>query len=157
MLPLSIDAKLVIGVLIASSAVAARAGNNDTNPFHPIVVKNIFKLHDPPLQRIEPETQPLAKITLTGITTILGRPLALFEWSVPGQQQKKNYSTLTIGEADGPIEVLQIDAKAGAVTVKNHGVTMTLTFEQNGAKPASTIQTRELRLPPPPPPPEMPK
>lgn len=144
------DVRLAVWLLAVSFASTVEAAVDEGNPYHPIVAKNIFKLQDPPrLKQVETELPPLAKVALTGITTILPRPLALLEWSEPGQQ-KKNYSTLTEGQGEGPIEILRIDDKAGSVTIKNHGVTMTLTFEQNGAKPASVIQTRELRLPPPP-------
>ena len=148
--------RLTIWLLAVSFTSIAEASVNEGNPYRPIAVKNIFRLREPLIERIQTNPPALAKITLTGITTILPRPLALFEWSEPGQQ-KKNYSTLTEGQSEGPIEVLRIDAKAGSVTLKNHGVTVTLTFDQNAARPAPTIQTRELHLPPAPEPPEPPK
>lgn len=149
-------ARLTVLLLTVGFTGAVEAAVSEDNRYQQIAAKNIFKLQEPPRPKPDVgETPPPAKIILTGITTIFARPLALFEWSEPGQQQKKNYSTLTEGQSEGPIELLRIDAEAGSVTLKNHGITMTLTFGQNTASPAPVIQTRELRLPPPPPsPPE---
>ena len=125
-------------------AIAARAVVNDGgNPYHPIVERNIFGLKDPPPPPPpeEPKGPPPPKITLTGITDVLGRKLALLEWQEPpgpGQPLKKNFATLTEGQREGKIEVLEIDVKAGIVKVNNHGVADTLSFKDDGAKLPAT-------------------
>ena len=123
-------------------AIAAKAVVNDGgNPYHPIVERNVFGLKDPPPPpEPKPEGPPPPKITLTGITDVLGRKLALLEWVepvTPGQpaNNKKNYSTLTEGQREGKVEVLEIDVKAGTVKVNNYGVTNTLSFKDDSAKP----------------------
>ncbi len=123
--------------------IAARAVVNDGgNPYYPIVERNVFGLKDPPPPP-EPKQEgpPPPKITLTGITDVLGRKLALLEWQEPpaaGQPAKKNFSTLTEGQREGKIEVLEIDIKAGIVKVNNYGVTNTLSFKDDGAKLPAT-------------------
>jgi hypothetical protein len=137
--------KIALAIAGLSFAIAANAIVNDgSNPYQPIVERNVFGLKDPPPPPSpDAEKPPPAKITLTGISTILGRKQALLEWTeppTPGQQPKKNYSILTEGQREGQIEVLQIDEKAGMVKVRNYGVAQTLNFEQNGPKlPSSPI------------------
>ena len=101
--------------------------------------RNVFGLRPPPTQ---PEaTNPPAqvqKITLTGITTILGNKRALMKvlpaLLKPGETAKELSLILTEGQRESDIEVLQIDEKVGSVIVNNSGAVMTLTFEKDGAK-----------------------
>jgi len=117
----------------------------------------VFGLRPPPSQADLTNAPPqLPKITLTGITTILGNKRALMKilpMSVkPGETAKELSLILTEGQRESEIEVLQIDEKAGSVKVNNSGTLMTLTFEKDGAKlPATStpagVPTVPSRLP----------
>jgi len=90
--------RIAFCLVVFGCAITARAIVNDTgNPYHPIVERNVFGLKDPPpkVEDSGPPKPPPANITLTGITDVLGRKLALVEWVepvVPGQpaNSKKN-------------------------------------------------------------------
>ena len=108
--------------LQAGPTVAATAGD----PYSPIVARNVFGLNPPP--QITPARQdsaPPPKITLTGITTIIGPPEALF--TVAGgkrdgkQWQDKSYILKQAEEEDG-VGVVTIDVRKCVVTFSNHGV-----------------------------------
>jgi len=126
--------------------VAANAAADDSlgNPYHGIVERNIFALKPPPPPAPPPDDKPPpVKITLNGVTDILGRKLALMETppppAKPGEQAKSKQSLiLTIGERQNDIEVLDIDPIAGSVKVNNAGSIVTLTLEKDGPKLAST-------------------
>jgi hypothetical protein len=134
---------LAAGVL----AVDARAIVPDSTPGHyqGITERNAFGLRPPPTQA--PPTNPpaqLSKVTLTGITTILGNKRALMKVLPtvlkPGEAAKELSLILTEGQREDEIEVLQIDEKAGSVKLNNSGTVMTLTFEKDGAKlPATSV------------------
>jgi len=132
---------LVASVALGTASAAVTAA--DSSPYNGIVERNLLGLRPPPPPP-DPEAankpQP-SKITLTGITTILGRKLALMKTPPrppkPGEQAKTEESyTLGIGELQDEVEVLEIDEVAGTVKVKNAGILETVSFDQNGAKPA---------------------
>ena len=108
------------------------------NPYQGIVERNVFNLKPPPpVGPPEPPPAPVPKITLTGITTILGNKRALMkvlEPPKPPQAAKEESYILTEGQRDGEIEVLAIDEQAGTVKVNNHGTVQELTFDKDGAK-----------------------
>ena len=90
----------------------------------------------------------MPKITLTGITTILGNKRALMKVAPsvakPGQASKEESLILTEGQREGEVEVLQIDERAESVKVNNSGTVMTLTFEKDGAKLPATPAPRAV-------------
>lgn len=94
------------------------------NPYKPIATRNVFALNavslpQPPAQ----PPAPLARISLTGLTTILGPPNALFKVSNPAEPGKPEKSyLLREGQIQDDIEVMSIDAINGIVTFRNHGV-----------------------------------
>ena len=101
-----------------------------------ITERNVFALKPPP-PPVDPNAvkeEAPSKITLTGITTILGNKRALLRVAVAAGKEE-NYM-LTEGQRDGSVEVLEIDEKAGSVKVSNAGQVATLTFDKNGAKAA---------------------
>src|SRR5207249_3040854 len=81
------------------------------------------------------------KITLTGITDILGKKQALMNVAMPAkppEPAKQQSFIIAMGQRDGDIEVLDIDEKIGSVKLNNFGTEMLLTMEKDGAKlPAS--------------------
>jgi hypothetical protein len=138
---------IMFGLLAAGAGlttVCAVTPEPSATPYEGIVDRNAFGLKPPPPPP-DPEASkpPPVKITLTGITTILGNKRALMKTppptGKPGDQPKGEQSyILTIGQREGNIEVLDIDEKAGSVKVNNAGSIVTLTFEKDGAKLPAT-------------------
>jgi hypothetical protein len=135
---------LAAGVALGTAPAAMTA--EASNPYQGIVERNLFGLKPPPPPP-DPEAankpQP-SKITLTGITTILGRKLALMKTPPrapkPGEQAKTEQAyTLAVGERQDEIEVLEIDEVAGTVKVNNAGTVETVSFDKNGVKPSSPV------------------
>lgn len=122
-------------------ACLSASGADADNPYVGIVDRNVFQLRPPVL--VPPVTNPqppavVSKLTLTGITTIFGKPLALLTTQPTGKPQdagKREHYSLRVGQRMDGIEVLSIDAKKGVVRVKNNGAEETLDFINNGAKP----------------------
>ena len=172
-----------MGLLVASAlCLAARAVPAETpeSPYQEIIDRNVFNIRPPAPPNPDENKPPPPKITLQGITTILGNKRALLkcpEPPKPGQPAQEEALILAEGQRDGDIEVLEIDEKGGTVKVNNHGVVQTLDFASNGEKAAPrnpfqpgvpglpsglnpgvlrTIPTRTLRLPALPAPPQQP-
>ena len=126
--------------LLSGSAVHAAT----SNPYGGIVDRNVFSLKPAPLvdsTPVAPPTPPV-KLTLNGITTILGNKRALLHAQIPAhppESAKEENYMLTEGQRDGGIEVLSIDEHAGIVKVNNNGLTETLDFVNNGAKAVASV------------------
>lgn len=110
------------------------------NPYTGIVGRNAFALKPPtPLTvtPISPVVQP-PSIELQGITTILGRPQVLLRIKLaarPPEPAKEQSVVLDVGQREGEVEVLEIDAVAGSVLLKNQGANLPLNMQDNAAKP----------------------
>jgi len=82
------------------------------------------------------------RIVLTGITTILGRKLAVMKALLPpakpGEHAKEEPLLLAEGQREENIEVLKVDEKAGRVTVSDFGTVTNLTFSENGPAPGAS-------------------
>lgn len=124
------------------------------NNYQGIVDRNVFNLHPPP-PPVDPNELAkskiqIPKITLNGITTILGTKNVFL--TVPATKPGVPPDTMMLaeGQAENEVEVKQIDEKAGVVKVLNHGEEQTLDFEHNGTKPAPTTgnPTSPLTIPP---------
>ena len=138
---------LIGGLACCASATAVTPDSSETsgNPYQSIVDRNVFSLKPPPapVDSAEANKTPVLKITLTGMTTILGNKRVLMKTAPPpgkpGEPPKtEQFYILTEGQREGDIEVLEINEKAGSVKVNNAGTPMTLTFEKDGAKLPST-------------------
>jgi hypothetical protein len=92
---------------------------------------------------------PPPKITLTGITTILGKKVTFLTTPPVKPGTPPESVMLAEGQAQNEIEVKSIDEKAGVVQVINHGEPETLDFEKNGAKPSGPAPGTPLTLPAP--------
>jgi hypothetical protein len=132
-----------VGIVLGAS-VGATVSETPAAQYQVIPQRNAFGLQ-PPVQ-IAPAAipPPLPKITLTGITTILGNKRALMKVAPvglkPGETNKEISLILTEGQSEAEVEVLQIDEKAGSVKVNNAGTQMLLTFDKDGAKlPATSL------------------
>ena len=128
------------GAVLLGVAADARASDVSGSPYQAIVERNVFGLKPPPPPP-DPEVNkpPPPKITLTGITTILGNKRALMKaWlpPKPGVKNEEQSLILAVGQRDGEIEVLEIDDAAGTVKVNDFGTITNLSFENNGVKMA---------------------
>jgi hypothetical protein len=125
--------------LVASCAASALPSDSQGAPYHQIVERNAFHLsafispaYAPPTVRI-----PIPKISLTGITTILGRKFAFITIAGIQAGQLPVSQMLGEGEALNDVGVKSIDERAGLVQIINHGELQTLDFEhQTGNVPA---------------------
>lgn len=113
------------GVLIFNFGARGGGSPGTNNPYATIVSRNVFGLQ--PSQTVNPPAPippVLPKITLNGITSILGPREALFkvtEPSSPGQVAGNKSYLLKEGETQDGIEVTRVDEGAGVVFFDNHG------------------------------------
>jgi hypothetical protein len=127
---------VLVGVLFGAGAQAATEDTSN-KPYGAIVERNVFNLHAPP-PPLNPadliKKTPPPKITLTGITTILGMKKTFLTTPPTKPGSPPESIGLAEGQAQNDIEVKSIDEKAGVVQVINHGEPQTLDFEHDGAK-----------------------
>lgn len=122
-----------------------------------IAARNVFgltPLRSDPLPREQQTNAPPPRITLTGITTILGPAEALYK--VAGgqqdgnQRQEKSY-ILNPGQEQDGVAVVAIDVKKGIVTFNNHGVRQDIALTNELAiseKPLSATSATSVTGPP---------
>jgi len=119
------------------------------NPYQGIVERNLFNLKPPPGPEDNlPPPAPPPKITLTGITTILGNKRVLFKVQVPPRPPappKEESYILSEGQRDGDIEVLEIDETGGVVKFNNHGTIQTLDLTNDATKPPNSSPPAGVR------------
>jgi hypothetical protein len=119
-------------------ASGAKALVTEPSPFRGIVERNVFGLKPitPTVSAPAVPPAPPSKITLNGITTILGNKRALLSVQAPGKPVES--FILAEGQRDGGVEVKTIDEKNGSIEVDNHGVAQTISFKDDGAKLSPT-------------------
>src|SRR3974390_2908836 len=131
---------VLAGFVLGLAPGFARAEVAD-NPYSGIVVRNVFNLRPPPRPEDNlPPPQAPPKITLTGITDILGNKRALMKTQMvlaPGKPATEQSLILAEGQRDGEIEVLSIDEQTATVKVSNHGVVQELNFDKDAIKLAT--------------------
>jgi len=128
---------VALGLSLGASAMVAGTSGH---PYLGIVSRNVFGLVSAQPQVKDPPPTPLAKVRVVGITTMLGDRRALLKVSLPAlpPEPAKEFSCiLTVGQREGPVEVLEIDERAGSVRVNNSGTVAVLTLEQEGPRPQS--------------------
>lgn len=124
--------------MAGAGAMAVTTPEPSSSAYQGIVDRNVFNLR-PPVSYASAESAkpkvPIPKLTLNGITTILGKKLVVL--TTPATRPGTAQETLMLaeGQAQDDIEVRQIDEKAGSVKVVNHGEEQDLDFDHNGAKP----------------------
>lgn len=128
----------VLTGLAVCSWARATAGVVSVNPYDEICVRNAFGLRPPRPPNLQTPSGLLPKVTLTGITTILGDKRVLLRIRFPAKvlqsPPKETSCILREGQKDGPIEILAVDEKARRVKMNNSGTIEVLTFEKNGAR-----------------------
>jgi len=134
--------RVLTGTLLSASTIVLTSFSAVENPYSAIIERNVFNLHAPP-PPINPadliKKTPPPKITLTGITTILGQKKTFLTYPATKPNTPPNSVMLAEGQAQDEIEVKSIDEKAGIVQVVNHGEPQTLDFEHDGAKPSGPM------------------
>ena len=139
---------LAIGLVGLAVSAWARTGSYDG--YEQIPKANIFRLKPYVAPVVTPAPPPAPpKILLQGIVNAWGRKQVLFSVKLaarPGEAAKESSFTLSEGEGQGQVVVLEIDAAAGTVKFINHGEEQLLSLAndslpQNGqpAKPAVSI------------------
>ena len=128
-------AVLVAVTLTCGSAVPTLWADARPNPYLTIADRNPFGIKPAPPATIAdpppPPAAPLAKVVLTGVTSMFGPPRALLEITdiEPGKGQVVSKRILREGERDGSIEVLSIDINTPSVRIKNGPVETNVVFE----------------------------
>jgi len=123
----------VLGVLLMGGVLSLFA-QDKPNPYQGIVGRNAFGLKDPPPPPDNTPPPPvinLAKVVLTGTTSIFGSPRALVEITEqePGKPATTRKPILREGDRDGAVEVLSIDVEKNLVKIRNGGFETNLSFE----------------------------
>ena len=120
------------------AAVAAMQAATD-NPYQKIIERNVFGLNPPPPPPAPPEppAPPIPKITLQGVTTILGNRQVLFKaltLPAPGKPINEQSYILSEGEREDDIEAVAINEVEGTVKFNNHGTIQELNLKTDSAK-----------------------
>jgi len=123
--------------VLALSAMLQAQADSTSNPYQPIIERNAFGLKPPPPPGSDapppPPPAPLAKVTLTGITSMFGpsskRALLEIVEQEPGKAAVPRKPILREGERDGSVEVLAIDLEKNQVKIRNGTVETNITFD----------------------------
>jgi len=130
----------ILGSYLFFMGVSFTVAVSADNPYVKIVDRNVFSLKAPvPPPSPESLKPPPPKITLTGITTILGIKRVLMKVPMPArppEPAREESLMLTEGERSGDIEVLEINEKTGTVKISNFGTVMTLSLDKDALKPS---------------------
>ena len=133
----------VTGLVLSSIAANATTSGVQDSPYAGIVPngqRTCLVLRDPVIVVADPSPKvtALPKITLTGITTILGRRMAFI--TVPGIKPGEAAESFMLAEGQGvnDIEVKTIDERAGVVNIINHGESQLLDFDHDGVKASAS-------------------
>jgi hypothetical protein len=132
---------LLCGFALASSHT--QAGPRE-NPYSAIVARNPFGLREIPIPPHEPAkeivTLPEKEIKITGLTTLLDRPVAMLELFDPKTKNTERPPLLHEGDPFGDgFTLVAIDPISESVRVRHHGMETTLDFVANGIKPTNPV------------------
>ena len=133
--------KLLWLLLVGSPALGVKALALKT-PYDAIAKRNLFHLQPAVVAEAPPpKPTPLPKITLTGITTILGRRVAFITINGVKAGDAPQSVMVTEGEVVNGVEVKNIDEQAGIVNVVNGGESQILDFD-----PAKTSDGQPVKI-----------
>lgn len=129
---------LAIAALCTGANVAT--GQSSTEIYGQIPARNLFGLHDPVIPQVDPPPRVLPKVALTGIWTMGGKLAVVKVQNSPKAGEQPGELSLILGEGqrESGIEILQINEKAGTIRVNNSGTEMTIGFDKDAGKVAST-------------------
>lgn len=114
----------------------------ETNPYEAIPGRNVFALKPAPVMTNTAVTtpNPAPGIELQGFSTILGRSQVLLKVKLaarPPEPAKDQSFVMDVGDREGDIEIVSMDAYAGTVSLKNQGNLVSLNLKDNAAKPSA--------------------
>ncbi|HXB58270.1 MAG TPA: hypothetical protein VNU95_01825 [Candidatus Acidoferrales bacterium] len=128
-------------IAVLASAVALTTANlyaeltvvgTVTSPYSLIATRNVFGLNPPSVPSSQQQdSTPPPKITLTGITTIIGPLEVLFKvagGNRGGKQWQGGAYILEEGQEEDGVGVVAIDVSKGIVIFNNHGVRQDVTL-----------------------------
>jgi hypothetical protein len=129
------------GLALQAFAVTSDGGRN---PYQVVVERNIFDLKPVPVVDPTPQQPPTppAKLTLQGITEMLGKRqvlLKILEQPKPGEQPKERALIMDEGERRGIVTVLEINPKLRTVKFDNGGTPQTLELTNAPTRLAGSI------------------
>jgi hypothetical protein len=116
---------------------------SEGNPYASIGGRNVFALKPPPPPPTAGDAAkntPPPNLELQGFTTILGRPQVLIKLKIPPrppEPAKDRSLVMDVGQREGDVEVLEMDAYAGTVKLKNMGNIVSLNLKDNATKPTA--------------------
>src|SRR6267142_3777862 len=143
----------VMATFVLCTGAHGNTPDSSSNPYQGIVDRNVFGLRPPPPPPSnEPVRPPPPAVSLTGITTILGKKLAFMNVQVPpkpGEQAKAGPQSfmLGIGEREGEIEVIDIDEKGGIVKLNDYGVITNVPFAKVPTTPTTPVNIAGIPSP----------
>ncbi len=122
----------LLGTLLACGGAQATSADASGHPYQQISQRNVFALKPPVPQETIPTPPALPKIRLVGLITTLGDKRALLNVQFPAKPSEPASDQsffLSVGQRNGPIELLEIDEKSGTVRLVNSGTPMVVAFE----------------------------
>ncbi len=132
-----------LGVLVSTiSTISAVTALTEQPPYDAIAGRNVFGLKTPPVATNAPPAStpnPAPGIELQGFSTILGRPQVLLKVKIAAKAPdpaKEKALVMEVGQQEGAVEIVAMDAYAGTVSLKNQGELVSLNLKDDGAKPA---------------------
>lgn len=143
---------LVFGLASLTAGIPAVLAADPVNPYQLIVERNVFRLKAAAAAAVHGRdaADPPPKITVTGLTTILGDKRVLFKARMQAKSSvapREESYVLAQGMSEAGIEVLAVDQKAGTATFNNHGVIQLLELATAGAE-TSPVPPNSMGMPP---------
>jgi hypothetical protein len=129
---------LVIGILCCVSL--SRAATSE-HRYASISTRNVFGLRPIPVEIAKTEpvaAPPKTEIWLTGITTLLGEPAVILEFTDPQTKKAERPPPFRVGDVYKDFTIVAIDVENQLVRAKQSGDELVLDFERNGIKAKAT-------------------
>lgn len=137
---------IATGALLLLLIVSSVFAEPSRNPYSTIVARNVFRLKDPPPPTPIPQPmppRPTPILLLTGVADFTIAKWAFVTRTDPGQPPKSY--TLSVGEHEGGLELMNLDAKSGSVTLRVDGTeTVNLHFVAVTNQPSKAIHPPQL-------------
>lgn len=120
-----------LGILWLCLTATVEFAGGETNRYAAIAQRNTFGLRAPSTAIISPPIAAVSpvKIKLVGLAAIPPDKWVVLQIQAPGKPSAM--LTLKEGCGEGPVEILEVDAKARRVKVRNAGSVMTVTFDDD--------------------------
>ena len=110
-------------LILVTSLLLGAISPSHAHPYSVIVARNVFGLKEPPPPRVidpVPPPRPAPILVLTGVADFSTAKWAFITRTDPGAQPK--YYTLSVGETEGGLQLLDIDAASASVKLRVDGL-----------------------------------